>query len=139
MTVGAPLIIGPAEREALAELRSRAAASPADVLEVMETVKTAVGLEQHRKRMAKLTELIPGPWPFYVTYSIETGHPIGPCRHMSMSIARKGRSPNEHAVWMVAELLGFTGDLGHCAVWLEDIGGGDKAVNCVQPLSMGAR
>jgi hypothetical protein len=137
--MGAPLIIGPIETAELAELRQRAVRAPLDVIAIRAACETAEGRRKHLAHMAKnLTMTIPGPWPYVVSFSIETGHPVGPCRHMSMSINRRGRAPNEHAVWMVAEMLGFVGGLDRCVVWLEDIGRGDKAVNIAQPIGITA-
>jgi beta-phosphoglucomutase-like phosphatase (HAD superfamily) len=54
---------------------------------------------------------------------------------MSISSVRRGRVPTPEAAWMVAEELGFEGDLRQCVVWLEDLQRGAeraKAVNVVQ-------
>ena len=37
---------------------------------------------------------------------------------------------------MVAEELGFIGGMQRCAIWLEDLEDGGKAVNVVQPLRL---
>ena len=83
--------------------------------------------------MAALTIYL--PISYTVTFSVESGHPAGLCRHLSMSGARRsGKAPTPEAIWMVAELLGFQGTLKACTQWMEDIGDGDKAVNIIQPL-----
>jgi hypothetical protein len=69
-------------------------------------------------------------------FSIETGHVVGACRHMSMSIVRVGRVPSQEAVWMVAEQLGFSGGLTACTAWPEKVSDGVTAINVVQPLSV---
>jgi hypothetical protein len=78
------------------------------------------------------------PLDFMVTFSIETGHPVGTCRHMSMSSGKRGRVPSPAAAWMVAEALGFVGELDTCTVWMETLVPQGKAVNIVQPVSMAA-
>jgi len=86
------------------------------------------------KQMTKQTVYLPAAYA--VTFSIETNHPAGTCRHMSMSVKTEGRVPNEHAVWMVCEELGFTGSLQECHIWLEDLEGHGHAINVVQSLTM---
>jgi hypothetical protein len=83
------------------------------------------------------TVVIPGPWQFFVVFTIETGHPAGTCRHMSLSIRRKDRVPSPAAVWMVAEELGFSGGLLACSAWLERLSDGGIAINVAQPLAVG--
>lgn len=60
-------------------------------------------------------------------YASNTGVPVTPCH---------GRAPTPEAVWLIAEELGFVGSLQQCAVWTEDIGQGDKAINLVQPIAV---
>jgi hypothetical protein len=137
---GTPLVIGEAQRRDLAALRERAAADPSDMLVVAEQIKTPAGKRMHMDRMNALT--IDIPLGYTVTFSIETGHGAGTCRHMSMASGRRDRVPTQEAVWMVAELLGFTGGLESCTLWLEELQRGPdpvkdraKAVNVVQPLA----
>src|SRR4249919_1156428 len=104
-----PLILGAAQKAALEVLRLHARANPIDVLAVRERVKTPAGHAAHIERMQMFTVSI--PTAFVVTYSVETGHPCGTCRHLSMSSTRHGRTPTPEAVWMLAQALGFQGDL----------------------------
>jgi hypothetical protein len=138
---GTPLIIGATQRAALAMLRARAAADPVDVRSLMSRLATPEGKRAHRDRMTALTVDIPAA--YLVTFSIETGHPGGTARHMSMSINRGSRAPNQFAVWMVCAELGFVGDLDACTVWPEELqrgpDPGDRhiAVNVVQIIAPG--
>ena len=127
------LLIGPAERAALAKLRSFAAQHPIEMQGLLARLADPAVKAMHLRRMGRQT--IKLPTAFAVTFSIETGHPCGVARHMSMSTDRAGRAPSPEAVWMVAEELGFVDELQSCAVWLEDIGDGEKAVNVVQPIA----
>ena len=106
---------------------------------VAKLLKTAEGKRQHMDQMNEQSIAI--PMGFLVTFSIEAGHPVGVCRHMSMSVMREGRAPNPEAVWMVAEELGFQGGLSACHVYKEDLQRGDEraiAINVVQPLNVQA-
>lgn len=132
----APLIITPDVQAALHKLRDVAARKPVEMAEVMRLLKTPRGARLHKQQMTAQSIRIPGPWDFFVTFSIENGHPAGTCRHMSMSIMRDGRVPHPIGVWMVAEDLGFSGGLEACRVWIEDLSDGGKAVNVVQPISV---
>lgn len=131
--IGTPLIIGDEQRAALAKLRELAAANPIDMPKLMERIKLPKPKAQHMAQMTAQTVGI--PMDYMVTFSIEHGHPAGTCRHMSMSVGKKGRVPNQHAVWMVAEELGFVGGIEACMCWLEDLKGHGQAVNVVQPIN----
>lgn len=130
------LLLGPNERCQLAQLREIAAARPVDMPMLVEAMRTAQGSRRHRQQMTAQTIAI--PTRYYVTFSIETGHPGGVCRHMSMSTLANERIPRIEGIWMVAEELGFTGGIDECSLWLEDLSGGGRAVNVVQPVCMTA-
>ena len=137
--VATPLIIGEAQIRALAKLRQVASDNPLNMPAVVERLKTPQGKEAHMRQMDDQSVQI--PIGFLVTFSIEVGHPIGTCRHMSMSSPRAGRLPTQEAVWMVAEHLGFVTGVEACRIWLEDLqrdaaGRKAQAVNLVQPLAM---
>jgi hypothetical protein len=135
VSFGSALIIGEHEKAALAELRRLAAENPVNVVGLFERIQTPDGKRAHMAQMdAQTVDL---PMTYLVTFSIENGHPIGTCRHMSMSSTRKGRAPNQYAVWMVAEELGFVVGLETCTVWTENLQRGAEraiAINVVQPL-----
>jgi hypothetical protein len=130
----APLIVGEAQRANLRSLRDRAAGTPFDMRKIMALMETDAGRAQHFAAMREMT--IPIPMAFAVTFTIETGHPSGTCRHMSMSSSQKGRAPTPEAIWMIAEELGFSGGLTACHVWQEDIGNADVAINIAQPIAV---
>jgi hypothetical protein len=133
----APLIIGRDDRARLHRLRDFAAKRPVSMPEIIEALKTPDGKRAHMKNMtAQTVKLANGPWDFFVTFSIETGHPIGACRHMSMSIMREDRVPSLEAVWLIAMEFGFSGGLDACQRWIEDLSDGGRAVNIVQPLAV---
>jgi hypothetical protein len=129
-----PLIISQEVIAVLQRLRDLAPLHPVDMPTLLGVIETPDGKRQHMAQMSAQTIEIPGPWPFLVTFSIETGHPIGTCRHMSMSIARAGRIPNPIAVWMIAEHLGFIGGLEACQAWPEELQGHGMAINIVQSI-----
>jgi hypothetical protein len=132
----APLIITPEVRAALHQLRDAAARKPVDMRELMHRLETPSGKFQYTLQMGAQTILIPGPWDFLVTFSLETGHPAGTARHMSISVNREGRVPHPRAVWMVAEALGFVGGLETCRLYTENLQGHGVAINVIQPLSV---
>jgi hypothetical protein len=138
VTTAAPLILTSEVVERLHRLRAFAARRPVDVTVVMEMMKSPGPRAAHKKQMTAQTVAIPGPWPFFVTFSIETNHPGGTMRHMSMSIMREGRVPHPAALWLVAAELGFSGGLASCQSWPENLSDGGAAINVVQPVSVGA-
>jgi hypothetical protein len=128
-----PLIITEVERDQLRSLYELAQANPVDVAGLLERIKEPENKRHHMAQMTRQTVDI--PLAFRVTFSIETGHPCGRCRHMSMSVQRLGRVPHPAAVWMIAQELGFWGGLDQCAaVWYEELLGHGRALNVVQPL-----
>lgn len=132
----APLMITSEVRAALHELRKRVGeAPPTDMQYVMKAMKVPRLKQAHLAQMTKQSLTIPGPWDFCVTYSLEAGHPVGLCRHMSMSIMREGRVPSPEAVQMVARELGFKGDLAASTGWTEKLSDGGIAVNLVQQVA----
>ena len=132
----APLIVTPDVWAELDKLREAAAADPLDMHKVTRMLESSAGRRAPRDRMNGQTVTIPGPWVFFVTYSVEVGHGCGPCRHMSMSIRRDGRVPHPEAIWMVAERMGFSGGLDACMTWPEKLSDGGVAVNVIQPLNV---
>lgn len=130
------LVLGPPQVEALRELHAEAAARPVDMPLVVVQLETAEGKALHMAQMtAQSIEL---PIGFLVTFSFETGHPVGDCRHMSISVdtAAEGKLPHPAAIWEVAKQLGFTGALTDCKVWVEQLNGHIQAVNLVQPTQL---
>ena len=138
MVRSAPLIMTAEAIAQLHRLRDFAARHPVDMLPLMEALDDPEKKRLHLKQMTAQTMRIEGSWPFFVTFSIETNHPAGTCRHMSMSIRREGRVPSAEAVWMVAEHLGFAAGLHTCRIWLEELSDefGGNAVNLVQPIAV---
>lgn len=125
------LILGPSSDLALITLRATAEAYPVDMASLEERLKYTSNKAAHKAHMTRQSVGI--PFGYLVTFSIETGHPGGTARHLSMSSHKTpGRVPNEHAVWLVAERLGFTGSLRNCKNWLEELEGHGMAVNVAQ-------
>jgi hypothetical protein len=136
-----PLIIGASQRTQLNALRDFAAGHPVDMTRAQAACRSPEGLRQHLNTMDILT--IELPVAYRVTFSIDLGHPVGPCRHMSLSSRRRDKSPVPAAVWMVCEELGFVGTepFEGCTVWTEKLvpqGREDKgqAINVLQPVAM---
>jgi hypothetical protein len=130
------LLIGPDEERLIAELRERAAAKPVNMERLVKRLKRPLIKAAHMRQMTEQTIAI--PMGYAATYSIETGHPIGAARHLSVSIDDPKAMPHPAAVAMIAEAFGFEGGLERCHVWIESLKGhGSDAVNLVQPLSFG--
>jgi hypothetical protein len=66
-----------------------AEANPVDMPTLMTRIKDPVGKAHHMAQMNRQTVKV--PFAYLVTFSIERGHGIGDCRHMSMSVQREGR------------------------------------------------
>jgi len=130
------VVIGAAERTALAELRRRASARPVDIRTVARTLALPEGRNRHQAAMEAQSTMIPRD--FIVTFTIESGHPVGVCRHLTVSTAARDALPCPVAVWTIAEALGFVGGLHACHGWLETFPLRGAGLNLVQPLRIGA-
>jgi len=124
-----PLIIGPEERQAIAELIAMAAASPTDARVAMTAAAT--DLAAYRDAMAMRTVML--PIGFIVTYTREFqphAPPPGLCHHISIGLMdAPGRGPSPEAVEMILEAFAMPAMADSDKVWLEDIEPGRKAVN----------
>lgn len=127
------LLLGSEEKAKLAGLAQLAAAHPLDMPAVMERIKTGEGKHRHMMQMTMQTVEI--PMGYAVTFSIEDGHPIGRCRHASVSLDSPDRLPHPAAVWELCKHLGFWGkNLGEAdRVWNEQLRQG-AAINVVQRM-----
>lgn len=130
------LLIGDDQRADMRDLRERASAGPIDMPALKKRIATKTGKTAHMRQMTAQTIVL--PFGFLVTYSIETGHPCGTARHLSVSLvnAAIGKMPHPIAVWEIASEFGFTGALEECAVWIEALEGHGHAINVVQPLEV---
>lgn len=126
------LVIGERERSRIAALRARAVEHPLDMAAVLADCRTSDGVAKHRERVSKQSVVLPvGYW---VTFSVDVGHPGGSARHISISVGKPTkRLPSPEAVDMILEEFGFVGGLSACAaVYLEDTDDGGQAVNALQ-------
>lgn len=129
-----PLVITEEVREQLEAVVELAKANPVDMQSLMARINTPDGKAHHMAQMTRQTITI--PMDYMVTFSIEHGHPCGPCRHMSMSVGQTGRVPNPTAFWMIAQELGFWGTIEDCnMIWEEPLKGHGQAINAVQTLT----
>lgn len=128
-----PLIMTEEARQQIVALRKLAEDNPVNMVGLTERLQIPYEKEMHMAQMTAQTMMI--PMAFLVTFSIEFGHPVGPCRHLSMSVQREGRIPHPAAVWMVAKEFGFWGVIEDCeAVWNEELKSHGVAINVVQTL-----
>lgn len=119
--------------ENLVSLRIRAEESQFDITQIAAAMQNAQSSLQHREKINTLSLAIPGPYIFFVTYTVEKNHPVGTCRHMSMSLMVRESVPTIAQIWAVALILGFNGDLCSCEkIWFEDLSDGGRAINLVQ-------
>lgn len=127
------LLIGPEERAKLNALAMLARSRPVNVITLKERLKNGQEKVRHMTQMTE--QSIELPVGYSVTYSVETGHPIGLCHHMSISVDDPEKMPNPHAIWMVAQELGFWGQIQDVdGLWREQLTQG-MAINLVQRVA----
>lgn len=129
-----PIVLSNDVTDALKIVVSLAERHPVDQIRLRQRLATRNGKRLHSLQLSFQSVVIPGPWPFCVTYTVDTGLAAGRSRHMSMSIKPAGRVPSPEAVWMIAKKLGFRGTLTECSVWPETLATGEYAINIVQPI-----
>jgi hypothetical protein len=130
------LVIGRDERARLTRLRRRASAHPIDISALAATLAWPEGRARHLAAIAAQTVVVPNG--YLVTLTIETGHTVGPCRHLAVGIGAPDALPSPAAVWLIAEELGFQGGIGGCGVWIETKSPRGAVTNIVQPIRAGA-
>lgn len=136
VVAAAPLLVTPAVVASLHALRDYVRSAPVvDVRTLAARLTLPKARKRHGAQMNRQTISIPGPWPFYVTLSIEHGHPIGAARHMSMSVDRLERLPSPEALRIIATELGF-GPFDGCTIWPEKLSDGRSAINMVEPIGI---
>jgi hypothetical protein len=64
-----------------------------------------------------------------IVFSIELGQPMGPCRHLSVSVDGPGKWPSPEAVGLIGAALGFRPTFGGGRLWQDHE---NEAVNWVQ-------
>lgn len=128
------LLIGPEQQRQLAELRIKAAQHPVDVRGLEARLKTAEGKAAHMAFVT--TQTLELPRSMLVSFTIETGHPLGTCRHMTVSVMSTERVPHPAAVFMIAAELGFVGDMEKdCLMWPAQLAGHGVGINVLQPVA----
>jgi hypothetical protein len=68
---------------------------------------------------------------FRVVFSIEEQVP-GNVRHLSVSVNIPGKLPSIYVVEEIMKMVGFENELENCAISLEDLPDGEKAVNVLE-------
>jgi hypothetical protein len=117
----------------IAAIIARAEAAPVDIVALKEQIQLSAVNVAHMAQMTRQTVVIPGVPDFLATYSIEDGHPLGRCRHMTLSVDLD-RLPSLVELWEVAQEFGFVGSLRECIGWVEDLKGHGRAINIVQAI-----
>lgn len=132
----AALIISPQGRARIAELKAFAMSTPPqDPRAVMKLAARALG--DFRDAQKTMTVYLPVGYAVTYTREIQPEAPgDGLCDHISVSIDRRGRMPSPEAVEVILQEFGMRPIGESEAVWTEDIGPGEKAVNIVQLVNV---
>jgi hypothetical protein len=118
------LIIGPVEEAKIATLKALAETNVHDAKADMDAVPGAV-------RDGNARQTIALPIGFSVTYTLER-QPIGLCRHLSVSVDKRGHVPSPEAVTMILEAFGMSPWEEALNIWVENFGRGEKAINVIE-------
>lgn len=120
-----PLIIGPKEQENIKELVSYAERHPYTIDKLMKVADGRLNPPGDDDKYA--VTLMHG---FRCVYTHEF-QKSGLYRHLSISVPGKGRTPNVHAVQMIANEFGFDGKFSDWIIYLEEEA---EAVNVIQRI-----
>jgi hypothetical protein len=140
------LVIGIEEQEKIKEALDQARAKPMPLSVMME-----IAIDDREKLSHTLAFEDRDKWgrleaikKKYPSYHVELGmftaaisfeeQPNGMTKHLSLSSHKKGRTPNEPAMQMVAEAFGFSGwpPIRPHRIWVEEYEKGRSAVNLVE-------
>ena len=127
-----PMLLGPAEIAALADVRATAEAHPIalGVLQLIAAGHLDVPTARPEWGLGCVI-----PVGFRVCFTIEHHPPpAGWCRHFSMSAARKDRLPHPIAAQSIMAHLGMAGAYEDCHVYTEELPGGGAALNVVEKI-----
>lgn len=128
-----PLILDDEVRTQIKALCQLAEANPVQADRLQEYLSVPENKEKHMAQMTRQTMII--PVGFMATFSIEKNHPIGDCRHITVSIQDDDALPPPPATWMIAKEFGFWGELTDCdGIWEERLRGHGLAIGLVQTL-----
>ena len=128
------IVFDQATRLALSDLRRLASDQPVDISTLTARLRIPDERRKHRAQMQAQALAIEGEVTLLIVYSVETGHPAGSCRHMSISVDRPRMMPSQAVTERVMAEFGFLGGAAACSVWTEKMGDGQTAVHVVQPL-----
>jgi hypothetical protein len=127
-----PLIINEPIRSAIRALREKASANPTPLGRIKELA--ARGLDPADSLYPFADQTLDLPFGYRVTYTVDQ-QPTAFCRHLSVSVAQRGKVPSIEAVRMLAQEFGFLNELEHCVIFTETFDPGHRAINIVEPLS----
>lgn len=127
-----PLVIDSAAEQRINALVAHATKNPLTVLELKEIIagkRPAPGDDS--------ANVITLDFGFKVVFTLED-HPQKKrlplrMRHLSVSVDRVGALPNMAVMAELLKRFGFSGKFSNHRVWTEDVPGGTKALNVVEP------
>lgn len=126
------LVIGATQLRQIADLCKLAAVS---VLNPQTSEAIAQrDMRAYRDMMSMYTLEL--PVGFFVTYSHEMQPAAGLCHHLSVSVARHGKMAGVEAVEIILEAFDMAPLQQSDRIWIEDIGGGEKALNILQQVAV---
>ena len=130
------LDLGPDLRQMLGTLREIASGQPLDITTLGARMASARGWREHQAQMQRQSLTVQGEVALLLVYSVETGHPSGTCRHMSLSMSDPELLPSQLLTETIMRELGFIGGTDLCQIWTEPLSSGSTAVNVVQPVTV---
>lgn len=127
------LVIGGAEQQAaIAELIKLAELNVMPLAEV-EALSSSPLEVQRCAAAGNRLQTIKLPVGYNATYTHET-QPEAICRHLSVSVDRRGKLPSIEAVQAIMLLFHFVNEIRGCFVWIEGMADHQQAINVVEPL-----
>lgn len=131
------VIIEPNDLEAIQDLIRRAALQPVYMPTLEKRLENPRQRAAHRKLVTDLSIVLATcrPHPLQLCYTIETGHPCGVARHLSVSVVSEERLlPTPFLMETLMPLFGFFGDLSDTTSYVDRLSVGGCALNLLQPV-----
>lgn len=128
------LLIGDAERTLIKSLVEKATAEPVpyEKMAAMHAAYAEGKIANGMNDFGQTTVTI--PMGFRVTYTHEFHKPDVCCRHLSVSVDKEGRAPNQYTMAMLMQEFGFKNPWPVVVISTEQLKDGRVAISVIEPL-----
>jgi hypothetical protein len=126
------LLIGPQEKQQIADLVAKATASPVPLQRVQEMAQVRADGQETTEAFRDYTVRLPVGWRICFTHEEQRQ---ATCRHISISHDKGKKAMHPAAVAAVLAEFGFVNKMGHMPGWTSHDPDGSLIVEFIEPLN----